>query len=220
MSRAQDAEHGKNLQLDVWRQMQLSKHLANPQHPFARFHTGNKDTLGEQPRAKGLDIRQARTSHAPRSLCAPSLASLRVGLLLHLRAGLGLDRLANLLVVVPFHAHTDRSVHARCRRRRRHRPPTYAAPTHVFVQAVEDFHASHYSANLMRLAVVGRHALDDLERMVRAHFAAVPTKQLPVPAFPGARRTCGLARPDARELPWRDTRAARRAALGLAGRMR
>ncbi|KAL6746748.1 insulinase-like metalloprotease [Haematococcus lacustris] len=105
---AVDSEHGKNLQQDGWRQLQLAKHTANPDHPWSHFSTGNAATLGSTPRAAGLDVRQA----------------------------------------------------------------------------VVDFHAQHYSANLMRVAVLGREGLDQLQAMVEAAFAAVPNNNLNVPSFP------------------------------------
>jgi len=37
---AVDSENGKNLQLDMWRQLQLSKHTANKAHPWSKFSTG------------------------------------------------------------------------------------------------------------------------------------------------------------------------------------
>ncbi len=39
-----------------------------------------------------------------------------------------------------------------------------------------DFYAKHYSANLMRLAVLGAQPLDELEAMVRPMFAPVPNR--------------------------------------------
>ena len=51
--------------------------------------------------------------------------------------------------------------------------------------AVAEFHAAHYSANLMRLAVYGRNSLDELQSMVTELFSEVPNQQLPVPSFPG-----------------------------------
>ncbi|MEW5297373.1 MAG: hypothetical protein WDW36_000586 [Sanguina aurantia] len=105
--KAVDSEHGKNLATDAWRQLQLYKHTANPAHPWARFATGNLETLGAAPRAAGVDVRDA----------------------------------------------------------------------------VAAFHATHYSANLMRLAVVGRQSLDEMEGWVRAMFSGVPNKDLPIPSF-------------------------------------
>ena len=40
-----DSEHSKNLQSDFWRYEQLLKLRANPNHPFAKFGTGNRATL-------------------------------------------------------------------------------------------------------------------------------------------------------------------------------
>ena len=53
-----DAENSKNLQQDGWRLDQLLKQRANPQHPYAKFGTGNRATLQEGPKKVGLDIRE------------------------------------------------------------------------------------------------------------------------------------------------------------------
>lgn len=45
------------------------------------------------------------------------------------------------------------------------------------------FYDKHYSANLMRLVVLGREPLDELESMLGALFSAVPDKETPLAAF-------------------------------------
>jgi secreted Zn-dependent insulinase-like peptidase len=42
------------------------------------------------------------------------------------------------------------------------------------------FYENHYSANLMRLVVVGRESLDELEDMVTERFSAVPNRKTPL----------------------------------------
>jgi insulysin len=42
---AVNSEHEKNINQDNWRQMQLIKHLSNPNHPFSKFSTGSHKTL-------------------------------------------------------------------------------------------------------------------------------------------------------------------------------
>lgn len=54
---AVDSENKKNLQNDVWRIMQVEKHLSNPAHPVHKFSTGNTETLGSKPQARGVDVR-------------------------------------------------------------------------------------------------------------------------------------------------------------------
>jgi insulysin len=54
---AVDAENAKNLQNDHRRLYQLQKALANPDHAFHKFGTGNLETLGTGPAAKGVDVR-------------------------------------------------------------------------------------------------------------------------------------------------------------------
>lgn len=51
------SEHEKNLASDVWRIRQVQKSLANPEHPFSKFGTGNKETLLDIPKKNGLDTR-------------------------------------------------------------------------------------------------------------------------------------------------------------------
>lgn len=101
--RAVDSENKKNLQSDGWRLGQLNKSLSSPKHPYHHFSTGNLETLRDEPRKRGVDIRQA------------------------------------------------------------------------FI----DFHSKHYSANLMKLVVLGQEPLDQLESWVADLFAGVPNKNLP-----------------------------------------
>ncbi|CRK98493.1 CLUMA_CG011850, isoform A, partial [Clunio marinus] len=54
---AVNSEHEKNLSTDVWRIRQVNKSLANPEHPYSKFGTGNKETLLDIPKEKGIDIR-------------------------------------------------------------------------------------------------------------------------------------------------------------------
>ncbi|OWB55534.1 hypothetical protein B5S28_g1406 [[Candida] boidinii] len=55
---AVDSENKKNLQSDLWRLYQLSKSLTNPIHPYCKFSTGNKITLGDDPIKKNVDVRE------------------------------------------------------------------------------------------------------------------------------------------------------------------
>jgi secreted Zn-dependent insulinase-like peptidase len=50
--------------------------------------------------------------------------------------------------------------------------------------AVADWHARHYSANLMTAAVYGRHSLDELQQLVTDAFAGVTNTGLQAPQFP------------------------------------
>ena len=52
--------------------------------------------------------------------------------------------------------------------------------------ALVQFHASHYSSNLMSLAVLGRETLEALEALVAPLFAAVHNRLVPPPAWPDA----------------------------------
>ena len=68
-----------------------------------------------------------------------------------------------------------------------------------------DFYESHYSAHLMKLAVVGREPLDTLERWVRERFAAVPRRdaerlRVTAPLYPEGRLPARLDVEPVREL--------------------
>ncbi|GAA6044580.1 A-factor-processing enzyme [Rhodotorula toruloides] len=52
------SENSKNLQNDMWRFYQLDKSTSSRKHAFWRFGTGNRETLWDEPRAKGVDVRQ------------------------------------------------------------------------------------------------------------------------------------------------------------------
>ncbi|MCJ1484182.1 Insulinase (Peptidase M16), partial [Schaereria dolodes] len=101
--KAVDSENKKNLQSDNWRLSQLNKSLSNPKHPYHHFSTGNLQTLRDEPRKRGVQIREE------------------------------------------------------------------------FMK----FHGKHYSANRMKLVVLGREPLDELESWVSDLFAGVRNKDLP-----------------------------------------
>ena len=101
--KAVDSENKKNLQSDSWRLNQLKKSLSSPKHPYHHFSTGNLQTLQDEPRNRGVNIRDE------------------------------------------------------------------------FIQ----FHRTNYSANRMKLVVLGREELDQLESWVGDLFAGVVNKDLP-----------------------------------------
>lgn len=55
---AVDSEHVKNIPSDAWRLSQLEKSTANPEHPYSKFGTGNKETLDTIPKEKGIQVRE------------------------------------------------------------------------------------------------------------------------------------------------------------------
>ena len=107
--RAVDSENKKNLQSDHWRLVQLDKSLSNSQHPYHHFSTGNLQTLRDEPRKRGVEIRKE------------------------------------------------------------------------FIA----FHDRHYSANRMKLVVLGKEPLDVLEGWVADFFAGVENKDLAPIRWPG-----------------------------------
>ncbi|KNC56280.1 insulin-degrading enzyme [Thecamonas trahens ATCC 50062] len=56
---AVDSEHAKNMQVDVWRTMQLMRTTSSEDYPFSKFGTGSKETLETTPAEAGIDVRDA-----------------------------------------------------------------------------------------------------------------------------------------------------------------
>ncbi|ORE08646.1 hypothetical protein BCV72DRAFT_203143 [Rhizopus microsporus var. microsporus] len=106
--KAVDSEHKKNKQQDSWRIFQLEKSLCNPSHPYCNFGTGNLETLYENPKANGQDIRQELLK----------------------------------------------------------------------------FHDTYYSANIMKLCILGRESLDQLTEWAVEKFRDVRNKSIEPPSFP------------------------------------
>ncbi|KAK6757615.1 hypothetical protein RB195_015435 [Necator americanus] len=56
---AVDSEHSNNLKNDGWRKLQVERFLSKPGHDYGKFGTGNKKTLMDDARVKGLEPREA-----------------------------------------------------------------------------------------------------------------------------------------------------------------
>ncbi|PAV67315.1 hypothetical protein WR25_15196 [Diploscapter pachys] len=56
---AVDSEHSNNLKNDERRNLQVDKHMSKPGHDYGKFGTGNKKTLMEDARTKGIEPREA-----------------------------------------------------------------------------------------------------------------------------------------------------------------
>ncbi|XP_032591237.1 insulin-degrading enzyme isoform X1 [Drosophila grimshawi] len=54
---AVNSEHEKNLSSDQWRIKQVHRHLSKSDHAYSKFGSGNKATLSEIPKSKGIDVR-------------------------------------------------------------------------------------------------------------------------------------------------------------------
>lgn len=52
-----DSEHKNHLQSEDRRASQLEKSLSDPNHPNNRFKIGNAKTLRDDPKCKGLNVR-------------------------------------------------------------------------------------------------------------------------------------------------------------------
>ena len=48
-----------------------------------------------------------------------------------------------------------------------------------------DFHRTYYSANVMKLVVLGKESLDELENVIDKYFATVSNQNIETPSFPG-----------------------------------
>lgn len=56
---AVDSEHSNNLNNDSWRFLQVDRSRSKPGHDYGKFGTGNKQTLLEDARKKGIEPRDA-----------------------------------------------------------------------------------------------------------------------------------------------------------------
>ncbi|CAI5452084.1 unnamed protein product [Caenorhabditis angaria] len=56
---AVDSEHSNNLKNDAWRFLQVDRSRSKPGHDYGKFGTGNKQTLLEDARKKGIEPRDA-----------------------------------------------------------------------------------------------------------------------------------------------------------------
>ncbi|XP_017891518.1 insulin-degrading enzyme isoform X2 [Ceratina calcarata] len=55
---AVNSEFEKNVANDTWRLDQIEKTSADPNHPYSKFGSGNKDTLDTIPKRKGINVRE------------------------------------------------------------------------------------------------------------------------------------------------------------------
>lgn len=74
-----ESEHAKNLQTDSFRVYQINKERQNKDHPHSKFFTGNKKTLLEETKRKGLDLRQALIDFYSRYYSADQMTLAIVG---------------------------------------------------------------------------------------------------------------------------------------------
>lgn len=128
--KAVDSENKKNLQNDTWRLHQLDRSLANKDHPYNKFSTGNLTTLDADPKQQGINVR---------------------------------DELLK-------------------------------------------FYDASYSANLMKLVVIGRESLDILQEWVTSKFSAVRNIDRPPPQYDGLPLTSNELKKIIRAVPIKNSR--------------
>ncbi|CEL63782.1 insulysin [Rhizoctonia solani AG-1 IB] len=137
---AVDSENKKNRQNDVWRIHQLNKSLSKPGHPWAKFGTGNRETLTAASRKKThpeLLPPIASDSSAISQAPSPSPSE------------------------VENNETGDGGAAGRETRRR-----------------LVEWWEAQYSAERMKLVVLGTESLDDLTNMVVREFSAVKNRGL------------------------------------------
>ncbi|KAL6770545.1 hypothetical protein ACKKBF_B31700 [Auxenochlorella protothecoides x Auxenochlorella symbiontica] len=76
---AVDSEHGKNLNSDAWKALQLWKHTANPDHPFSRFATGNLETLLDGPARKNVEVHTRLKEFYVKHYCSQLMRAVIIG---------------------------------------------------------------------------------------------------------------------------------------------
>ncbi|KIP12311.1 hypothetical protein PHLGIDRAFT_21111 [Phlebiopsis gigantea 11061_1 CR5-6] len=149
---AVNSEHKKNLQSDVWRMFQLNKHLTKRGHPWSKFGSGNIDSLSKAARnlkAKGLlksdsNGNNSTNGSSANSLAATPLAS-RAASPAPSTSSSNLNELEG-----------DGGAVGRETRRR-----------------LVEWWQREYSANRMRLCVIGKESLDELSVMVNKLFSPI-----------------------------------------------
>jgi insulysin len=74
-----ESEHAKNLQSDNFRIYQINKERQNVDHPHSKFFTGNKKTLLDDTKRKGIDLRQSLIDFYQRYYSADQMTLAIVG---------------------------------------------------------------------------------------------------------------------------------------------
>ena len=198
---AVDSEHSKNLSSDPWRQLQLAKHQSNPEHPWSHFSTG-----------------VGGCTAVPLYRCAASLWSWASPVQTRRDIGGTAPPQPPLPLSLPSHSsplflysafsttsgQNGRKHTCPCRFRPVPPAPLPLPPSGSRAtlleeprakgldprQGVVDFHSQHYSANICRLAVFGKHSLDELEAMVRPRFTEVGERRPRLPFVPHRGEPC------------------------------
>ncbi|CAE6451275.1 unnamed protein product [Rhizoctonia solani] len=137
---AVDSENKKNRQNDIWRIYQLNKSLSKTGHPWAKFGTGNRESLTAASRKKAHP--ELLPPNAPDSLTISQAPSPSPSEAENNEAG-------------------DGGAAGRETRRR-----------------LVEWWEAHYSAERMKLVILGTESLDDLTSMVVKEFSAVKNRGL------------------------------------------
>ncbi|CUA67752.1 insulysin [Rhizoctonia solani] len=137
---AVDSENKKNRQNDIWRLHQLNKSLSKPEHPWAKFGTGNRESLTAASRKK-----------AHPELLPPGAA----------------ESLTISQVPSPSPSEMDNNGDG---------DGDGGAAGRETRRRLVEWWETHYSAERMKLVVLGTESLDDLTSMVVKEFSAVKNR--------------------------------------------
>ncbi|KAF9482803.1 insulin-degrading enzyme [Pholiota conissans] len=144
---AVDSEHKKNHQADMWRIFQLNKHLTKPGHPWAKFGSGNRDSLSKAAKERP---EKSILSH----VSVPASFT-------HLQTPISSRIPSPAPSQVSISSETDEdggSVGRETRRR------------------LVEWWNKEYCASRMRLAIVGKESLDDLANLTAKFFSPIQNR--------------------------------------------
>ncbi|KAL5511367.1 STE23_2 [Sanghuangporus vaninii] len=154
---AVDSENKKNIQNDMWRIFQLTKHLTRPGHPWKKFGTGNKATLTEAARSA-----KARSGNLPAE--KPSLNNFLNGN----------GNASTLPSPIPSRiASPAPSVNST----NSENEADGGSVGRETRRRLIEWWSKEYCAGRMSLVIIGKESLDDLARMAAVMFSPIRNRQ-------------------------------------------
>ncbi|GJE87118.1 insulin-degrading enzyme [Phanerochaete sordida] len=157
---AVNSEHNKNHQSDIWRMFQLNKHLSKPGHPWSKFGSGNIESLSRK--AKELKKKGVLKS-VPNSVSGSPTSSLATTPAVSRSASPAPSTTSS----ASLELEGDGGPIGREIRRR-----------------LVEWWSQQYSANRMRLCVVGKESLDELSVLVSDLFSPIQNRDVdPLPSI-------------------------------------